>query len=362
MARTLLVVPTSHGVGLTATCLGLLHALELRGVDVGFLKPLAQRRADGRSDRSTALVRLVSALAPPEPISADVVERRLGEGEVEDLMEEVVALAEPVLAAHDVVVVEGLVPSSDLVYSSRVNLALAKAIDADVVLVGAPTDDDPDRLAETMAIAGRGYRAGELDRVVGAVVNRFRDVSPDRVTLHADALARRGMQLVGAVPFRAELTWPRVQDLVRTLDMSALNEGDLSRRVTDVVVAAQAVPGMLPLLGEGALVVVPGDRDEVILSACLAAMNGTRLAALLLTVGVEPDPRVWELCRPRRRPVFPCCSARSTRTRPRPGCTGSTRRSPRTTASAPGVSCPASPRRWTRPGSRHCRRPATRPG
>lgn len=119
MARTLLVVPTSHGVGLTATRLGLLHALELRGVDVGFLRPLAQRRADGRSDRSTALVRLVSALAPPEPISADVVERRLGEGEVEDLMEEVVALAEPVLAAHDVVVVEGLVPSSDLVYSSR---------------------------------------------------------------------------------------------------------------------------------------------------------------------------------------------------------------------------------------------------
>ncbi len=27
-------------------------------------------------------------------------------------------------------------------------------------------------------------------------------------------------------------------------------------------------------------------------------MNGTRLAGLLLTVGVEPDPRVWELCRP----------------------------------------------------------------
>ena len=33
------------------------------------------------------------------------------------------------------------------------------------------------------------------------------------------------------------------------------------------------------------------------MAACLAALNGTRLAALLLTAGVEPDPRVWELAR-----------------------------------------------------------------
>ena len=44
--------------------------------------------------------------------------------------------------------------------------------------------------------------------------------------------------------------------------------------------------------------IVPGDRHDVILSACLAAMNGMRLAGLLLTIGIEPDPRVWELCRP----------------------------------------------------------------
>jgi phosphate acetyltransferase len=33
------------------------------------------------------------------------------------------------------------------------------------------------------------------------------------------------------------------------------------------------------------------------MAACLAALNGTRLAALVLTAGVEPDPRVWELTR-----------------------------------------------------------------
>jgi phosphate acetyltransferase len=112
------------------------------------------------------------------------------------------------------------------------------------------------------------------------------------------ALAERGLRLVGAVPFRTELTWPRVRDIVADLDIKVLNEGEPDRRVKDVIIGAQAVPGILPLLREGLLVIVPGDRHDVILSVCLAAMNGVRLAGLLLTIGLEPDPRVWELCRP----------------------------------------------------------------
>ena len=299
MTRTLLVAPTGHGVGLTAVCLGLVHALQQQGVDVGFYKPLSQPRPDGAAvDRSTALVRLTSSLHPPEPIAADEVQSRLSQNALDQLMEDVVAAGEPVVSSHDVVVVEGLVPGSGLVYSGRANLALAKALDADVLLVGAMTGADIDSLAETMAIAARTYRAGEHDRVVGAVANRLPDVTVPTVQQLRTALAGRGIALVGAVPFRKELGWPRLRDIVAGLDVRVLNEGEPDRRVKDVIVAAQAVPGLLPLLEEGRLVIVPGDRHEVILSVCLAAMNGIRLAGLLLTVGLEPDPRVMALCRP----------------------------------------------------------------
>jgi phosphate acetyltransferase len=300
MTRTVLVVPTGHGVGLTATCLGLVHALRQRGIDVGFYKPLGQPRAHGTGiDRSTALIRLTSSLAPPEPIPPARVERALSEDAVDALMQDVVAASELVLAAHDVVVVEGLVPGAGLVYASRANVFLAKALDADVLLVGAPSDEDgAEHLAEVMAIAAHTYHAGEHARVVGAVVNRLLDVGPGALDKLRAALAGRGLTLVGAVPYRPELTWPRVRDIVDGLDVSVLNDGELDRRVKDVIIGAQAVPGILPLLREGRLVIVPGDRHELILSVCLAAMNGTRLAGLLLTLGVAPDPRVWELCRP----------------------------------------------------------------
>jgi phosphate acetyltransferase len=296
MTRTILVVPTGHGVGLTATCLGLVRALDQLGVAVGFFKPLAQPGASGRSpERSTALIRLTTALRPPEPIPADVVERQLSRGAVGPLMEDVVDAVEDVLSKADVVVVEGLAPSHELVYSGQANLALAKTLDADVLLVGAADDAGPERVAETMAIAGGSYRAGEHARVVGGVVNRLPDTSPERVRALRSALDRRGIRLVGAVPFRPDLMWSRVRDLVEALDLTVLTEGDLDRRIKDVVVGAQAVPGLLPLLQEGRLMVVPGDRHEVVLGACLAAMNGVRLAALLLSANVAPDPRVWEL-------------------------------------------------------------------
>lgn len=299
MTRTLLVVPTGHGVGLTASCLGLVHALRRQGVDVGFGKPLAQPRAPGSGpDRSTALLTLTCGLHPPEPIPVDLVEHLLSENALDALMEQAVAVVEPMATGHDVVILEGLVPAAGLVYAGRVNLALAKAFDADVLLVGSVGTGSVEHLAESMAIAAQTYQAGEHDRVVGALVNRVPDTGRPAVEALRTALGRRGLVLVGAVPFRTELTWPRLCDIVAGLEVRVLNRGQPERRVTDVIIAAQAVPGVLPLLRDGTLVIVPGDRHDVILAACLAARNGTRLAGLLLTAGIEPDERVWQLCRP----------------------------------------------------------------
>ena len=50
--------------GLARTCLGLLRALDRRGIKVAFVKPVAQPRTDGGPDRSAALVAAISACGP----------------------------------------------------------------------------------------------------------------------------------------------------------------------------------------------------------------------------------------------------------------------------------------------------------
>src|ERR1022692_3553933 len=135
MARTLLLVPTAAGVGLARTCLGLVRALDRRGVNVAFVKPVAQPRADGGPDRSTALVAATTALRPAEPLPAAQLEQQLGAGGLDVVLETIVAAWQPVHDRSDVVVVEALSPGPTKLYASGLNQALARALDADVLLV-----------------------------------------------------------------------------------------------------------------------------------------------------------------------------------------------------------------------------------
>jgi phosphate acetyltransferase len=48
----------------------------------------------------------------------------------------------------------------------------------------------------------------------------------------------------------------------------------------------------------GTLLIIPGDRQDLLVAASLAALTGTHLAAVLLTGGREPDAAVLKLCEP----------------------------------------------------------------
>ena len=298
MARSLLVAPAAEGVGLARTCLGLLRALDRRGVEVAFVKPVAQLRPDGGPDRSVARVTAIMALRPPEPLTTAELEQQLGEGGLDVVLEKIVAAWEPIYDASDVVVVEGLSAGPSKLYASALNQALAQTLDADVVLADSwPADADEDAVAEQLAIAASGYVSGEQARVVGCVVHGLPEAYAAVAAELRGALARHQLRLIAAVPHRPELTWLRVRDLVRELHPEILHEGDQSRRIRDVAVMARGIPGGLHVLDTGRLVVVPGDRHDVIMAAYLAELSGTHLAALLLSSGAAPDPRVTQLTR-----------------------------------------------------------------
>ncbi|MGB0360890.1 MAG: phosphate acetyltransferase, partial [Endozoicomonas sp.] len=44
------------------------------------------------------------------------------------------------------------------------------------------------------------------------------------------------------------------------------------------------------------LLITPGDRDDIILATCMAALNGIPLAGLLLTSGIRPSDAIMQLC------------------------------------------------------------------
>ena len=70
----------------------------------------------------------------------------------------------------------------------------------------------------------------------------------------------------------------------------------LDRDVLDFVVGAAHVPVLLDHLTDGALVITPGDRADLLVAASAAHAAGmVSLAGLVLTLGEHPDPRAVRL-------------------------------------------------------------------
>ncbi|MGL5359922.1 MAG: phosphate acetyltransferase, partial [Shewanella sp.] len=105
------------------------------------------------------------------------------------------------------------------------------------------------------------------------------------------------LRILGTVPYNLDLIAPRASDLAKHLRARILNAGEMNtRRLRKVTFCARSIPNMVNHIKTDSLLVTSGDRSDVIVSACLAAMNGVKIGALLLTGGYEPEPEILKLC------------------------------------------------------------------
>jgi phosphate acetyltransferase len=302
--HTFFIAPTGFGVGLTSISLGLVGALERTGLKVGFFKPIAQpHQGDMGPERSSELIARTHGLHSPKPLALSYAERMLGDGQLDELLEQILSLYHEAAADKDVVIVEGMVPTRQASYAARINLHLAKSLDAEVILVSAQEQESLAELSERVEVQTQLFGGPKDPKVLGLILNKIRsddglDAFVARLKELSPLLKTGDFRLVGCIPWLAELNAPRTRDIAELLGARVLNAGDYEqRRMLKIVLCARAVANSVQLLKPGTLVVTPGDRDDIILSASLAAMNGTPLAGLLLCSDFAPDPRILELCR-----------------------------------------------------------------
>ncbi|AQZ94688.1 phosphate acetyltransferase [Halopseudomonas phragmitis] len=330
--HTFFIAPTGFGVGLTSISLGLIRALERTGLKVHFLKPIAQPHpGDAGPERSSELISRTLGLQPPTPLPLPEVEHRLANGELDEVLEDIVSRYRQAAEGADVVVIEGMVPTRQASYAARINVHLARSLDAEIILVSAPDGDDMASLADRIEIHAQTFGGPRNPKVLGVIVNKVRDLAPGdtepadrgelKRTLKEFALALKqeskvldtdDFRLIGCIPWQDELNAPRTSDIAELLGARVLHEGDIdSRRVMEIALCARTVPNILNRLKPGTLIVTPGDRDDIIIASGLASLAGTPLAGLLLTGGIIPDQGVIEFCRPALGSGLPVLSVAS---------------------------------------------------
>ncbi|WP_201575950.1 MULTISPECIES: phosphate acetyltransferase [Psychrobacter] len=317
--QTILLVPLSRGIGVTSAALGLIRALDYNGVKAGFMKPFLQDDTlDKQSslDSSSALAMHAFGLTPPKSINRQRVERMIGDDNLDDLMEEVVENYHSIEGDYGVVICEGLVSTTEASYASQVNRAIAHALDAKIIFVSNVDTSKPAHLADKLDVHAREFSGMGSDRTLGCILMRVnipntlenQPVAPGEAIVSLDEGFIQEVQrlspyfdteqfrLIGVVPFSDSLSVPRTWDIAAELDATWINVGEAkTRRINDISLTARSVTRVDEVFKRGTLVVVPGDRDELLLAAALACINGVPLAGLVLTGGVTPNATVAEL-------------------------------------------------------------------
>lgn len=317
MPRTLMLVPTNVGVGLTTVALGLVRAIDHHGVQVGFYKPVTQRH-DSPTEQAVRLVSSNSTLTPTTPLDTKHVEALLSAGRRDDLLEQMVERFQQSIDEADVVVVQGLVSTPTYPYADQLNVDIAKALGAEVIFVAAQSNLAFEKQIQQIEIKAREYGGLHHQRVLGCIFNKINapidkngytrldlteSIDPDNATkfikkLNDCALFKTvSFKLLGAIVFDTKLIAPRVQDLIPQLKAKVVHAGNMhQRRILRVTLCARGVANMIDGLKSGTLVITSGDRVDIILATAMAALSGINIAGLLLTGNYDLPETVQRFC------------------------------------------------------------------
>lgn len=282
--RSYFVAATQPNVGLTSVSLGLLRALQRRGLKVAFVKPVTKRTPD--TEPSVLFARSICKVAnTPDPLPMNLVTQYITSGRTDELLEDIVSLAMSATEGADVLVVEGIHADPSRAFIPRLSGDIARSLQADVVLVASGADAEG--IAQTNYLIAQVRQAGR--QVVGVIFNRA------ATDFDEAAVAKQlgGVPIWGVIENNPALSAPRTIDVARHLGAEVMIEGQIAtRRVLDTVLAARSVTEVIPRLKPGALVISAGDRDDVILATALAESNGIELAGLVLTHHSFISPRI----------------------------------------------------------------------
>lgn len=298
--RQVYLAATGQNRGKTTTSLGLFDLFLGRGFATGFMKPVGQRTVieDGvPADEDAVLVREVYGLTDPMPVMSPVhiprgFTKAYISGEVvEDLGERVRAAHRHLAARYDLALIEGTGHAGVGAVIGLSNAVVAAMLGAPAIIVseggvGRPIDE---------IVLNASHFAAHGVEVAGAIVNKVDlDAQPGLARVLERGLALHGIPLLGVLPYRPILSNPTLAMVMAGVHGETIHRGPSLDRVIDgVAIGAMEPVHMLERIGPGTLVIVPGDREDVILKLTAAHTAGEGVAiGLVLTGGYRPSQTV----------------------------------------------------------------------
>ena len=299
MAKSVYITSVEGHSGKSSIALGVLDTLQRSIERVGVFRPVAR----STEERDYVLELLLSR----EGVNLDY-EDAVGvtyedvHDDPDAALSRIVDRFKSIEARCDAVVVIGsdytdVATPTELAYNARIAANLGAPVL--LVLTGREPDESRARTESELKQVTELALPQLLDAhasLLAVITNR---ADPDRLDEIARAIGAQAGVPAWAIPEDPYLIAPTMDAIMHAVDGTLL-KGDralLSREALGVVIAAMSMENVLPRLIEGGVVVIPGDRSEVLLAALTAHASATfpSLSGIVLNGGFELSPTMDHL-------------------------------------------------------------------
>jgi phosphate acetyltransferase len=268
LARNLYITAMEPQSGKSVVALGLMELLSPRVDRLGFFRPIVPS-GDGPDPQIDLIRRRYQLDASAEELQALTQEEASAIPAYDELRKRVVAEYKALEPRFDFILCEGTdFTSATSALDYGLNADLANELGAPVLVVvkgGTPDETVASVRAARNSLKHKGCT------IFGVLVNRVPEHLVEEVRRRV--AEQDGDEPVYVVPERPELAYPTIAEVAAELDAKVLAGTDeqLDREVRDIRVAAMSVEHFIEGLVDGTLVIVPGDRPDILV-ASLASM------------------------------------------------------------------------------------------
>lgn len=299
--------------GKSLVALGLTNTLLNKGLKVAVFRPIINDVPNGGKDRILDLLlgqfKINLHYDNAFVYSKSQLVELYNKGQFDYALDKIIDQYKQLEEEFDFVVIIGSdFEGTPLSQEFDLNTAVAKNLGSPVLMVSNGSNKTVKEIASTVQLASKAFLQKDC-KLYGVIVNRTNGKDDNKIK---DELMRLFSNLdivVSTLPSIESLRNPNVREIANHTKAEVLNAPELlDNQINNSLVAAMNFENVISQIGPKSLIIVPSDRDDVILGSLVCHNSGDHpnISGILLTTYAELNPTIFDLVKgmPKQVPIL----------------------------------------------------------
>ncbi len=303
MLKTVFITSTEAHSGKSIISIGLVNMLLGKAQKIGYYKPIIdQNQPQHRDDHIDTILTHFDLPMAYEDTYAFTWQEAMTKIDTEsqgEMIDTIIRKFKRLDEQYDFTVVEGTdYQGEGAVFEFDINAQIAKNLGSPVIIVISGEEKTDEQVINAALSAIHNFAAREI-QVLAVVANK---ISNENIKAVKNLLTKQlppGI-LLAIIEEDKRLKSPTMKEINEQLHGKVLfGEENLANQVDNFVTGAMQVPNFLNYLKENVLIITPGDRGDIIISALQANLSASypKIAGIVLTAGYIPEKPIMKLIR-----------------------------------------------------------------